>query len=275
AVEALEPFIDYVRQRDLPTTAPLTPVTPEAVRVALDELVTSKVVSRVEGLSETVYVIEKDQHLAAAYYRNTIIHFFVNGSIVEAAVAGMLRDGSKGMDELLARAFGWRAILKFDFFFESRDAFRESIVEELLLECPEGVDRVDRGDLEGVFDTLAPATSPAVLVPFLEAYRIVATVIAEADSAEALDVKTIKQRSLRLGRQHAAQGRISTPESLSTELFASGVALADNAGLLTDADDDDRREFLSDIEDALEDLRLVQAASRAGVTTEPTHKMTS
>ncbi|MEN8151819.1 MAG: 1-acyl-sn-glycerol-3-phosphate acyltransferase, partial [Planctomycetota bacterium] len=64
AVEALEPFIDYVRQRDLPTTAPLTPVTPEAVRVALDELVTSKVVSRVEGLSETVYVIEKDQHLA-------------------------------------------------------------------------------------------------------------------------------------------------------------------------------------------------------------------
>ena len=274
-VDVLEPFIDYVRQRDLPTTVPLAPVTPEAVRVALDELVASRVVSRVDGLTETVYVIEKDQHLAAAYYRNTIIHFFVNGSIVEAAVAGMLRDGSSGMNELLARAFGWRALLKFDFFFESRDAFRESIIEELLLECPDGIERVDAGDLKGVFERLAPATSPAVLVPFLEAYRIVATVLAEAEPTDELDAKSIRQRALRLGRQHAAQGRISTPESLSTELFASAVALADNAGLLETADRETRREFLDDIEEALEDLRVVQAASRPEGAGELAPRMTS
>jgi glycerol-3-phosphate O-acyltransferase len=262
AVTALEPFVNYVRQRDLPTTAPGIAVTPEVVKVALEELVTSKVVSRIDGLSDVVYMIGQDQHLAAAYYRNTIIHFFIDGSILEVAVAGMLRDGTSGMEELLARAFGWRAILKFDFFFEGRDGFRDSIVEELLLECPDGIGRVNNGDLEGVFASLAPATSPAVLMPFLEAYRIVAAVIAEADPAETLDVKTVQARALRLGRQYAAQGRISTPEALSTELFASGIALADNAGLLDDADQLDRDGFLADIDDALEDLRFVQGTAR-------------
>jgi glycerol-3-phosphate O-acyltransferase len=275
AVTALDPFLDYVRQRDLPTTAPGLEVTPELVEVALEELVTSKVVSKVEGLSDVVYVIGQDQHLAAAYYRNTIIHFFIDGSILEVAVAGMLRDGTAGMEELLARAFGWRAILKFDFFFEGRDGFRDSIIEELLLECPDGIERVNNGDLETVFASLAPATSPAVLMPFLEAYRIVAAVIAAADPAETLDPKTVQARALRLGRQYAAQGRISTPEALSIALFASGIALADNAGLLDDHDQSDRDEFLADIEDALEDLRSVQAAASALVTTAQTHEMTS
>ncbi len=275
AVTALDPFLDYVRQRDLPTTAPGLEVTPDLVEVALEELVTSKVVSKVEGLSDVVYVIGQDQHLAAAYYRNTIVHFFIDGSILEVAVAGMLRDGTAGMEELLARAFGWRAILKFDFFFEGRDGFRDSIIEELLLECPDGIDRVNNGDLETVFASLAPATSPAVLMPFLEAYRIVAAVIAAADPAETLDSKTVQARALRLGRQYAAQGRISTPEALSTALFASGIALADNAGLLDNHDQSDRDEFLADIDDALEDLRSVQAAASALVTTAKTHEMTS
>ncbi|MEA3509908.1 MAG: hypothetical protein U9R51_00595, partial [Actinomycetota bacterium] len=263
AVAALKPFVNYVRQRDLPTTARGMGVTPEVVDVALNELVTSKVVSRVEGLSDVVYVIGQNQHLAAAYYRNTIIHFFVDGSILEVAVAGMLRDGTSGMQELLARAFGWRAILKFDFFFEGRDGFRDSIIEELLLECPDGIDRVNSGDLEGVFASLAPATSPAVLMPFLEAYRIVAAVIAQADPGETLDKKTVQARALRLGRQYAAQGQISTPEALSTELFASGIALADNAGLLDTSDQSDRDGFLADIEDALEDIETVQATASA------------
>ena len=274
-VDVLEPFVDYVRQRDLPTTVSTEAVTRGAVETALEELVTSKVVSRIEGLTDVIYVIERDQHLAAAYYRNTIIHFFVDGSILEVAVAGMLRDGTAGMEELLARAFGWRAILKFDFFFEGRDGFRDSIVEELLLECPDGIDRVNSGDLEGVFASLAPATSPAVLMPFLEAYRIVAAVIARSDPAETLDVKTVQSRALRLGRQYAAHGRISTPEALSTELFASGIALAENAGLFDDADQYDRDGFLADIEDALEDLRTVQAAASVFVTTAPSREMTS
>lgn len=258
-LSALTPFVEYVRRRDLPTTAPPgTRVAADTVRTALDELASSKVVSRVEGLTEDVYVIKPDQHLAAAYYRNTIIHFFVNRSIVETAIAGMQRGGSAGIEELLARAFGWRAILKFDFFFEARSDFRSSIIEELTLACPDGVDLVESGDLDTVAKAFDPPVSPAVLVPFLEAYRIVAAVIARADPDETLDKQTIAHRALLFGRQEAAHGNTTTPESLSTELFDSGIALADNAGLLGRGDQEERDEFLADIDDALADLRLVQ-----------------
>ena len=260
-VEVLEPFVNYVRQRGLPTTASDVEVTPELVLTALEQLVASDVVSRVDGYSQVIYVIERDQHLAATYYRNTIIHFFVNRSILEACVAGMLRDDVSGMEELLARAFGWRALLKFDFFFEGRDAFRDSMVEELLLACSDGVERINTGDVAGVAEFLSPATSPAVLVPFVEAYRVVAAVIASADPNETLDRKTIRSRALRLGTQYAAQGSLSTPESLSTELFDSGFALAANAGLIDGGDVEERMEFLADIEDALTDLRAVRTVT--------------
>jgi glycerol-3-phosphate O-acyltransferase len=114
-----------------------------------------------------------------------------------------------------------------------------------------------------------------VLLPFLEAYRIVAAVISQADPNETLDAKTIAHRSLLLGRQEAAQGKTTTPESLSTELFNSGIALADNAGLLGRGDQEIRDEFLEDIDDALADLRVVQVTAQARVIIPSSRKMTS
>ena len=275
-VEALTPFVTYVRRRHLPTTTPTgTEITPELVTTALDELASNKVISRIEGLDEVVYVIEHEQHLSAAYYRNTIVHFFVTRSIVEASIAGMIRNESTGLDELLFRAFGWRAILKFDFFFEGRSEFRDSIIEELLLACPNAIELINDGDLSTVAAALEPPVSTAVLLPFIEAYRVVAAVIAQADPNETLDAGTIQHRALLLGRQEEAQGQISTPESLSTELFSSGIALAGNAGLLGRGGQIERDEFLADIDDALADLRLVQTASAVDVTIPVPPKMTS
>ena len=275
-VEALAPFLTYVRRRHLPTTTPAgTEVTPELVTTALDELASNKVISRIEGLDEIVYVIEHEQHLSAAYYRNTIVHFFVTRSIVEASIAGMIRNESTGLEELLFRAFGWRAILKFDFFFEGRAEFRDSIIEELLLACPNAIELINDGDLSTVAIALEPPVSTAVLLPFIEAYRVVAAVIAQADQNETIDAGTIQHRALLLGRQEQAQGQISTPESLSTELFSSGIALAGNAGLLGRGGQLERDEFLADIDDALADLRLVQAASAVDVTIPAPPEMTS
>ena len=267
-IAVLEPFLAYVKQRDLPTTAPLSLDTSEEVRGALESLVASDVVSRVEGLDNTVYVIGADQHLAAAYYRNTIIHFFVNASIVEVAVAGMVRDGDTGVDGFLARAFAWRALLRFDFFFQPRDEFRAAILGELSLGCPDGVSCLERGELATILDALSPFTTPAVLLPFIEAYRLVAEVLVRADEGEVLTEEEIRERSLALGREYQARGEISTPESLSFPLFDAGAALAANSGVLeAGAPAADRRRFLEDLEEALADIDTL---NRLGTDTEVT-----
>ena len=63
-------------------------------------------------------------------------------------------------------------------------------------------------------------------LPFLVAYRVVAAVIADAEPSETLDAKTVAPRALLLGRQEVALGNGTTPVSLSTALFSSGIALA-------------------------------------------------
>ena len=267
-ITVLEPFLAYVKQRDLPTTVPLSLDTSEEVHGALESLVTSDVVSRVGGLEHDLYVIGADQHLSAAYYRNTIIHFFVNASIVEVAVAGMVRDGVTGIDEFLSRAFAWRALLRFDFFFERRDEFRRAILEELDLGCPDGASCLERGEFQTVLDALSPFTTPAVLRPFIEAYRLVAEVLVRAGPGEEISASEIRERALALGREYEARGEISTPESLSFALFDAGSALAGNSGVLSaSAPAEDRRQFLDDLEDALADI---DALNRAGINAEVT-----
>jgi glycerol-3-phosphate O-acyltransferase len=270
-IAVLEPFLDYVKQRNLPTATPLALDNEIEARAALESLVESDVVSRIEGPGEDVYVIEKNQHLAAAYYRNTIIHFFVNAAIVEVSIAGMVRDRARGIDEFMTRAYGWRALLRFDFFFDSRDEFRIAVLEELALACPGGASCLEEGELETVLAALAPFTTPAVLLPFVEAYRLVADVLVRAEPRQELSRSDIHNRALALGRQYEAKGELSTPESLSFALFDAGIALAENSGVLDPSvEHDDRVRFLDDLEDALADIGAL-----AAVTTHEAPKRTS
>ncbi|HHC07728.1 MAG TPA: glycerol-3-phosphate acyltransferase, partial [Actinobacteria bacterium] len=104
----LEPFLDYVKRRELPTTVPLTLDTPERVRDALDALAANGIVRRHESVASVVYAVGPEQHLAAAYYRNTIIHFFVTAAIAEVALVGVLREGTPGWSEFAQEAFALR-----------------------------------------------------------------------------------------------------------------------------------------------------------------------
>ena len=268
----LEPFLVYVQRRKLPTTAPLTFDTPEQVAEALNQLVSSGVVSRVEGLTENVFVIEYRQSLAAAYYRNTIIHFFVNGSIVEVALAGMLREGTAGLDDLLTRAFALRDLFKFEFFFEGRERFRQEILDELDLQCGIGRDLVDKGDIAGVLSSFSPIKSPAVLRPFLAAYRLVGDVIAAADPYEDLDAKEIRTRALKLGQQYIAKGVIRSPEAVSTALFDSAINLAENRGILTPGKLSERRSFADEIRTALAEIDAIRALESLDEATTQTER---
>ena len=64
------------------------------VHPALEALAENKVVSCFREGIEPVFLIGPDQQLAAAYYRNTIIHFFVNAAIAELS---LLRAADEGV----------------------------------------------------------------------------------------------------------------------------------------------------------------------------------
>jgi len=130
--ERIEPFMSFVAERDLPTTDDLPFASNSEIEAALDALVVSGVVSRIDGLRCRVYSIAEGKHLAAAYYRNTIIHFFVDAAITELSLGiCSRRDGDILAESVIAHALEIRDLLKFEFFFSPSDEFAQEIEEEL------------------------------------------------------------------------------------------------------------------------------------------------
>ena len=249
----LEPFVDYVVERDLPTTFHLPFSSAEDVEQALDSLVASGVVHRTDGLTQRVYSIGPDERLAAAYYRNTIIHFFVTTGIVELAIGTLMVEGLPFTeDAIVEMAFRLRSFLKFEFFFPSSTEFDEQVRSEI---SRYGVVDHETGLIDIDIDAMRPAISPIVLRPFVEAYYVVAETLVVLGSST-VTTDELKELSLRMGNQLLALGTIETAEAVSTTLFASGIKTAESRGLLS-ARATERAAYADVLKEVLDVLNLI------------------
>jgi glycerol-3-phosphate O-acyltransferase len=237
-----------VEDRILPTTDELPFTSLAGVEAALEALVASGVVRRNDGLTASVYSIGDGKHLAAAYYRNTIIHFFVNAGITELALGiCALRENAMTRESVIERALELRALLKFDFFFSSTDEFVADIDTEIN-RYTLGEDQED-GSFAFDLSSFHPK-SPIVLGPFFEAYFVVAATLIANDAGPVTNAM-LADRALRMGDQLAAHGDISNKEAVSSALFATGTKLAVSRGLL-DGTEQERLDFHAELEEILE-----------------------
>jgi glycerol-3-phosphate O-acyltransferase len=205
--------------------------------------------------------VRDNQHLAAAYYRNTIIHFFVNRAITEMALAHIADQGQ--VDDLqravVTEAIRLRDLLKFEFFFSGRDEFEKEIRAELADHDPELQLHLEQGDAAAILQSFRPHSPQAILRPFFEAYRVVGDIIEQHAYESGIDKDTIRAEMFDLGRQYVLQGLVAKAESVSKVLFESALSLAANRGLFTDGPDivENRIAFAAELRDAvthLEDL---------------------
>ena len=209
-----------------------TSTPPTSVQRALDALVESGVVTCFAEGPEPVYAIGPDQHLTAAYYRNTIIHFFVNGAIAELA---LLRAAEDDVDEPRARRSGTRRmrlrdLLKFEFFFAEKEALpRRARATSSRCTTPSGrtaLARGPRGDPARCVRRIRPFNAHRVLRPFLEAYRVVGDALVREKPTRRSTRPPSSARCLALGKQYQLQRRIHSAESVSKVLFETALRLA-------------------------------------------------
>jgi len=249
----LIPFMSFVQERDLPTTDDLPFASNNEIAAALDALVLSGVVTRNDGLTDRVYSISEGKHLAAAYYRNTIIHFFVNAGITELSLGICTTHGNPiTRQSVVERALEIRDLLKFEFFFSPSDAFADEISDELGRYTSE--DTKENNRLGFASDGFLPK-SPIVLRPFFEAYYVIAAALASA-GPQPLSEPDLADRALRMGGQLAAHGDISNQEAVSTALFETGVRLAASRGLLNGSEAD-REAFRGELHEILNTLDAI------------------
>jgi glycerol-3-phosphate O-acyltransferase len=262
-VAALRNLVDYVRRRNLPTTGALDLDTPGGVRRALDALAANDVVSCFAEGPEAVYSIGRDQHLAAAYYRNTIIHFFVTGAIGELALLSAA-DNSDPASAFWDAALRLRDLFKFEFFFADKDGFRSELRQEMTLHDTQWEQRLARGapEIQGLLRCVRPFSAHRVLRPFLEAYAVVGDALAQQPGDAPFDEAAFLSKCLAWGKQYRMQRRIRSSESVSKVLFETAVRVARNRSLLQPGAPDlpaRRRAFADEIRDAIRRVDAISA----------------
>jgi glycerol-3-phosphate O-acyltransferase len=270
----LSDYLDLVERRGLPVTEVLSFDTPEQVLAALEALREHGVVSRFTGGLETVYSIEPEQHLAAAYYRNTISHFFTTGAIVELALLAAAEGEGDPRDTFWDGVMALRDLLKFEFFFSDKEEFRVEVEAELA-DHVSGWEKVlaKGGDeVMAILRSVRPFRAHWVLRPFLEAYRVVADLLEHRDYRQEIEEKAFLEECLAVGKQYLLQYRIESPESVSTVLFETALNLSRNRGLLEAGGPErleERRAFAAQIRDVIRRIDSVEnlaAARRLGLS---------
>lgn len=251
-VEAtVAPLAAYLKERGWRVAGAFDLMDRATLRRTLQELVASGVLVAYDGGTETVWRIAPDQHLVAAFYRNTAIHVFVDRAIGELALlAASEKDSRRFAAEAEAEALRLRELLKFDFFFSGRHEFGADIDAELQALAVDGGTRrkADGAELRARIASSSPHVSHLVLRPYLDAYHVVADRLAALDTE--YDETEFLDDCVRVGRQWALQGRIASDESVTLELFRTALRLAAHRGLLdpTTPDLDKlRRDFTEEI----------------------------
>jgi len=261
----LQDSLDYLERKKTPmTNSALRLHSSEGVRTALDALSSGHPVTRIDGGHEPVWRIAPEHELEGAFYRNSLIHAFLETSIVELALVHAARapEGERA-DAFWAQAMRLRSLLKFEFYFADSATFRENIIEELEWNH-DWENQLDAGPaaVDALLRAKRPLMSSAMLRPFIEAYEIVADVLCDAPAD--IGDKELTTRALGVGSQYAAQGLVRSEESVSALLFATARQVATDQKLLEPATDlrERRRAFLLELRDILSDMERVHELSR-------------
>lgn len=261
---SLQAGLDYLERKQTPiSTSALRLRSRDGVRAAVDTLSNGHPVTRVDGGRESVWRIAPEDEHAASFYRNSVIHAFLETSIVELALAHAGRADEDRLDVFWTQAMRLRDLLKFDFYFADSAAFRDNIAEEMSW-FTDWESRVAAGstEIDGILAEKSPVTSDVMLRVFFESYAIVADVLCDAPAD--IGEQELTQLALGVGRQYVAQGRVRSSESVSTLLFATACQVVADQNLLGAAPDltERRVAFRRELRRILSDSDHIAAVAR-------------
>jgi glycerol-3-phosphate O-acyltransferase len=259
--------LDYLERKQTPvSTSALRLRTRDGVRAAVDALSNGHPITRVDGGREPVWRIESKNEHAAAFYRNSVIHAFLETSIVELALAHARQTQDSRGDRVQAfwdQAMRLRDLLKFDFYFADSAAFRGNIAEELAWNQDWEAHVAAGGDeIDAMLLGKRPLMADSMLRVFFEAYEIVADVLRDAPAD--IGQQELTDLALGLGRQYVAQARVRTSEPVSTLLFATAYQVVVDQGLVAPAADlaERRIAFRRELRSILRDFDYVEQIAR-------------
>lgn len=266
---AIAAVTDWARERGIRLSSELESRDDSALSATVDTLVESGLLTRYEAGSENVYSIDPAKHPMASYYRNIIAHHFLDRAMIELALF-QLRESGEGdaTAAFWAKIDRLRDMFKFEFFYPPRGEHLAAIEAELARIDPVWDRRLASGDrgIAQLIHRCQPVVGHAILLPFAEAYSVVAELLTRARPGDEVDTKTLLDTALVEGRQAYLLRRISSEAAIGKLLFENGLSLMRHMGLAETATPDSlaaRRALLAELRGlagAMESMRLSTTA---------------
>ena len=196
------------------------------------------IVVRYDEGPEDVYAIALEQHPVASYYRNTIIHFFVNKAIIELALVKTTEGkDSDALATFWAEVDELRDLFKFEFFYAPTADFHQEIRAELARYHPdwESLPATTPGGFTQLLLGMTPVVAHVTLLTYVEAYSVVSDLAARLGQAP-LESQQCVTEALTLGQQLYLQRRISSASSIGKLLFRNGYQMLEHRKLAAGGD---------------------------------------
>lgn len=267
---AVQGYLRHARSRGFPLTASAQLDDEARVEAVLEALRSHGIVDRIADGGRARYSIRPERHLRAAYYRNAIVHFFLDGAIVEVALLQAADAAPPERETAFWSAVrALRELLELEFFFGDENELRTALASDLDSLAPDWRAALARGP-EGVRDLLGRIpviASDMMLRAIFEAYSVIGQCLAREPDEVALDEASLEAHCLTLGRERLLQRQLRNPESVAKPLFRTGIELVRRRGLLESADGANarRREFAQTLGDALARMDTVHRIAAARV----------
>lgn len=233
-IAAIGAVTDWARARGIRISKELAASDDTALSATVDTLVESGLLTRYEAGSENVYSIDPAKHPMASYYRNIIAHHFLDRAMIELALF-QLRDSGEGdaTTAFWSKIDRLRDLFKFEFFYPPRDEHRAAIEAELARIDPVWDRRLASGasGVAALIRRCQPVVGHAILLPYIEAYSVVAELLTRARAGDEVDQKMLLGAALTEGRQAYLLRRISSEAAIGKLLFENGLSLMRHMGL--------------------------------------------
>ena len=270
----VRPLASYIAARNWAVAGAADLTNRSTIRWTLHQLVASGVVSVYDAGTEAVWGISEDQHLVAAFYRNTAIHILVDRAIAETALlaaaenAETSADGSVLPATVRDEALRLRELLKFEFLFSARAQFEKELADEVRL--------IGRGGETPPSPRPPPMCGGCWNRPIC-CWRIWCCVRSWTPTTSSPTgwppMRTSRSTrrpsspsALQVGKQWELQRRIASAESRSMELFKTALRLARYRELVDGFEDPDiarrRREFADEIATAIRRVNTIAELAR-------------
>jgi glycerol-3-phosphate O-acyltransferase len=253
---------ELIRERKLPASSGFSLNSVAQVGAAVIALERSGLVKVFNKAEVPVYYIPGEQRLAAAYYRNTITHYFLHAALGEIGLAMCARDIDLPNAEALHRnVTALRELYKFEFFYKPAEDFWREVLYETGQRYPEW----DSGELsiQKLLRDKPPRFGHAILRSITEAYLIIAVALMDMEGRPIHDQKKFTRQLLDQGQQMLLRRTISCESSVSQDLFTNGLRLAGHLALLDGRGADlisRRAAFAESVVSALSAINLLQRA---------------